>query len=184
MVKFKVKKGKKFFKGPRWNFLGLNRKRFYASVRFSDNCLYNITENVGQINKIIGHSYRLLPYYDKISGKIKPGHHKDSVRFGWRCVEDKIEILAYLYVNSARMHQSLLKVRPGSWVYLKISETSHNYEFKAITDGGDSSIAVFNKGEKKGFLKLFIYRLYPYFGGKVSAPHSMDIHIKYLKTFV
>lgn len=186
MANFKVKKGKKFFWGSRWNFIGRNKKEFTLMVSFWDNCKYKLTENYDQINKLTGQSFNLFPWYDKIENKFKPGHHKNSVRFGWRCLDgEKIEILAYVYIDGVRNHKLMCSVETGSWVHLNFKETDNFYTFNAIDENGDSSMAKFKKNDtKKGFIGLFINRLYPYFGGSISAPHNMNMTLKYLKKFI
>ena len=181
MVKFKVKKGKKFFRGPRWNFFSKNKRGFSVKVCFRENCLYNLTENYNQINKLTGQSFKLFPWYDKIEGKIRPGHHKDSVRIGWRCVDgDNIELLAYVYIDGARSHKTLLSVKPETWTHIKFSESQSYYTFIVMSEDGEGSTRKFKKTTtKKGILGLFIHRLYPYFGGSVAAPHQMRIDLKY-----
>lgn len=183
MSKFKVKKGRKFFYGPRNWFPERNRDGFVAKVLFHHNCVYRLTDNYDQINKLTGQSFRLFPFYDKKSKSIKPGHHKDSVRFGWRCLDGgKIQLLAYVYINGERKYKELLSVGTGEWVHLKFSETDKFYSFRAMDENGETSVAKFKKeGSKKGFIGLFINRLYPYFGGKKAAPHNMQIELIHIK---
>lgn len=186
MANFKVKKGKKFFWGSRWNFIEKNKKEFNIKVLFWDDCKYRLTENYDQINKLTGHSFNIFPWYDRVEKKFKPGHHKNSVRFGWRCIDGyNIEVLAYVYIDGVRKHKILSSIETGCWAHLNFRETDGYYIFTMVDDSGNSSVAKFNKNEtKKGFLGLFINRLYPYFGGKISAPHSMNITISYLKKFI
>lgn len=183
MVKFKVKKGKKFFRGPRWNFFGRNKRKFGAKVCFRENCTYRLTENYDQINKLIGQSFKILPWYDKFDNKMRPGHHKNSFRVGWRCVDgETIELLAYVYIDGARRHKTLLSVKPETWTHIEFSESEKKYTFIAMSEDGEGSIVDFDKTTtKKEILGLFIHRLYPYFGGRVSAPHDMRIDIKHEK---
>jgi len=186
MRNFKVKKGRKFFRGPKWNLFGKRESEFNIKAYFWRDCAYKLTENYDQINKLAGQSFKLFPWYDKFDKTIRPGHHKESVRFGWRCTDGHtIEIMAYAYINGSRRFKSLGFVEPESWFHLNFKETSSYYAFKLIDDDGNTSLAKFKKeGVKKGFLGLFINRLYPYFGGKIAAPHSMTISLKYLKKFV
>ena len=186
MAKFKIKKYKKFFRGPKWNFIGRNKREFNTKTYFYGDCIYRLSENRDQINKLTGWSYKFFPFYDKESKSWRAGHQKDSVRFGWRCIDgEEIEIVAYVYVDGVRKSKSLFSVNQEEWVHLKFKETDSYYNFKVIKENGESSMAKFKKnGTRKGFLGLFIYRLYPYFGGRMPAPHSMTIELKYFKKFI
>jgi len=186
MAKFKVKKGKKSFRGPRWNFIGKNREEFNVKALFHQDCGYRLSENYDQINKLTGWSYNFFPFYDKETKSWKPGHHKNSVRIGWRCVNgDDIELLAYVYIDGVRKSKNLLEMGLDEWVHLNFKETESYYTFKVIKENGESSVARFKKNStKKGFLGLFIYRLYPYFGGKIASPHNMTIDLRYFKKFI
>jgi len=186
MVNFKVKKNKFFFIGPRWNFFGIDKKEFNIKACFLDNCIYRLSENYDQINKLFGHSYRLFPFYDKINKLWRPGHHKNSVRFGWRCVNGlEIEILAYIYINGIRTDKKIMSIGTMEWVHLNFKETTDHYTFKVISENGSvGSFEIKKGGVRKGFLGLFINRLYPYFGGKIPSPHDMTIKLKYLKKFI
>jgi hypothetical protein len=186
MSNFKVKIGKKFFWGPRWNFFKKKSQEFNVKAYFHADCIYRLTENYDQINKLAGESFRIFPWYDKFEGKIKPGHHKDSVRFGWRCTDgETIEIISYAYIGGARRQKLMGTVNVDEWVHLNFKETDSYYNFKVIAENGESFISKFKKeGTKKGFLGLFINRLYPYFGGKIAAPHNMHITLKYLKKLI
>lgn len=186
MVKFKVKINKNFFHGPRWNFIGINKQEFNLKVYFWENCNYVLTNNIGQVNKLYGHSFNLFPWFDKKDKKWKSGHHKNSIRFGWRSIDsDKIELIAYVYVNGERAENVITTIRTEEWTHLNFQETAEFYIFRVIRQNGDSGLYKFRKSiTKKGFLNLFIFRLYPYFGGEISAPHNMTISLKYLKKFI
>lgn len=181
MANFKVKKGKNFFCGPRLDFIRINKKEFNVKVLFWNDCKYKLIENFDQINKLTGQSFNLLPWYDKIERKFKPGHQKNSVRFGWRCLDGyKIEILAYVYIDGVVEHKSVYSVNACSFVYLNFKETNDYYNFTVINKNNNSSTVKFKKNDtKNGFLGLFINRLYPYFGGKIAAPHNMHITVNY-----
>ncbi len=185
MANFKVKKGKKFFWGPRLNFFTKNHREFHVRAFFMDDCKYQLNENYDQINKLTGQSYNLMPFYDRDTKSWKPGHHKNSVRFGWRCLDgERIEILAYVYIDKVRKDRVLLSIGTGEWVHLSFIETEEYYTFNALSEEGEGRIVKFKKNNtKKGFLGLFINRLYPYFGGQMAAPHDMRLELLYFKKF-
>lgn len=183
MAKFKVKKNKYFFFGPRWNFFGRNKKEFNVKAFFCEDCVYKLAKNHDQINKLTGWSYHLIPFYNERAKAWRPGHQLNSVRFGWRSVDgEEIEIIAYAYIDGVRKEKLMLSISTGEWIHLNFKEEENDYVFKAIAENGEISIVRFRKTSiKKGFLGLFIHRLYPYFGGKIAAPHKMTIILKYFK---
>lgn len=148
-------------------------------VYFWENCIYTLVENNEQINKLFGFSFNFLPFYDKKDNLWKSGHHKNSIRFGWRYMNNDIDIFAYAYINGIRYEKFMISTKTSKWIYLSIEEQNNKYVLKSICPNGNSSIVSFEFDElKTGFLGLFIYKLFPYFGGKVSAPHNMTISLK------
>jgi len=145
----------------------------FDSVRvcFSKNCTYKLTENFDQINKLYGFSEGF--------------HHWNSARIGWRCVNGvDIELLAYCYLNGKRTSKQLLICKADEWVFCSIQNKNSKYVFRVIVNENQVITASVDKDKKfsiYSLFKLFIYRLYPYFGGKISAPHDMDIQLIKLK---
>ena len=93
--------------------------------------------------------------------------------------------MAYVYIDGIRKEKLMLSIPTGDWVHLNFKETDSFYTFKAVAESGETSFAKFKKNStKKGFLGLFIHRLFPYFGGKIPSPHRMTIELKYLNKFV
>ncbi len=137
-----------------------------VKVYFQSNCIYKLTENYDQINKLYGFSEGF--------------HHWNSARIGWRCVDGKkIELLAYAYIDGVRITKSMAKVSPESWILCNIQNQSSKYVFKVVTINQNVTISL-DKGKKSflySFFKLFMYRLYPYFGGKISAPNNMNLYL-------
>jgi hypothetical protein len=136
-------------------------------VYFSKNCLYKLEENYDQVNKLFGFSEGF--------------HHWNSARIGWRCVDgENIELLAYCYVNKKRIIKPMLTCKPETWVFFNIQNKGSKYVLKALVPNNNSITVSVDKDKKAaiyGIFKLFIYRLYPYFGGKIAAPHDMDLKI-------
>lgn len=101
-------------------------------------------------------------------------HHENSARFGWRWFNEQLEIHAYCYVDSVRVHELVGTVDIGDENRYEITATSDAYEF-------------FINGEMKATIARtqtceegLNYMLYPYFGGTVSAPHDVRIKIQML----
>lgn len=174
-----------FYSSPWWLLLipavvtaiiaGLHERtsKFYFKAKFDDTCLYSLDRNFDQINKLYGFS---LGY-----------HHHNSARIGWRCVDGKtIELMAYCYVNSKRVSKTIMNVNPREWAVCSIQNKSDKYVFRVMSNNSSGKICIINKERsplKYGILKLFIYKLYPYFGGSIPAPHKMRIDIADIKRF-
>lgn len=144
---------------------------FSKRVYFSSSCLYRLNENYDQINKLFGFS--------------EGYHHWNSARIGWRCTDGaNIELLAYCYVDGVRISKTLLTCKPDTWVFCNIQNQDSKYIFKAFNSKDKLRTAVVEKNSKWSFyslFKLFIYNLYPYFGGKIPAPRDMGIYMISLK---
>lgn len=136
-------------------------------VYFFKNCTNIPKENSDQINKLYGFSEGF--------------HHWNSARIGWRCIDnDNIELLAYCYVDGQRIIKPMIKCKPESWVFCNIQNKNSKYVLKALSPKNQSITISIDKPKKisiYSLFKLFMYRLYPYFGGKVPAPQNMDLYI-------
>ena len=146
-------------------------------VRFTESCKYTLpSEDQLDINKLFGVGY----FSWKAFYKMKPFHHINSVRFGWRynpANEDSIEILAYWYDDGVRMSHSMGFVKIGV-----------EYTYGIFTDGGDGNhyLNVFTRDGQDYFQVMYFmvsldesldigYSLGLYFGGNRKAPHTMEI---------
>jgi len=142
-----------------------------ARVFFYPNCKYILSENYDQVNKLFGFAEGF--------------HHWNSARVGWRCTDgENIELLAYAYIDGVRIIKPMIKCKTESWVFCSIQNKGSKYVFKTLTLNNQSitvSIDKSNKLSVYSFFKLFIYRLYPYFGGKIAAPHKMELNLTKLK---
>lgn len=200
---YKVQKGKHYFKGYKWQLtilqysltlLGIVTASVFGnwwyalgtlvvflifvsiisvklqseSIRayFSPMCAYQISENYDQVNKLFGFSEGF--------------HHWNSARIGWRCTDGRlIELVAYCYIDGVRVIKPMIKCRTEAWVFCNIQNKSGKYVFKALSPNQSITVSV-DKSKKLSiysFFKLFMYKLYPYFGGKIAAPQDMSIYI-------
>jgi len=152
----------------------LQSKTISDSIRvyFFQNCTYKLTENYDQVNKLYGFSEGF--------------HHWNSARIGWRCTDgENIELLAYCYINGERVIKPMITCKPDSWIFCNIQNKTNKYVFKALSPNNQSITVSVDKDKSFSYyslFKLFIYRLFPYFGGKISAPHDMNIYMIRLKT--
>jgi len=124
----------------------------------TESCLYDLkSENQLDINKLFG----LSDSYN---------HSDDSARFGWRSLNNNIEILTYVRRNNNFYYESMGTVEPNEIAYYSIEVQDTQYRFQ------------FNKKiiniERTSQYSGVRYRLYPYFGGNEVAPHDIIIKLK------
>ena len=137
--------------------------RLEFRVRFDDSAEYATADpaNQADINKLRGFS------------DCSSHHQTDSARFGWRWTTDRVELLAYTYVNGERQSALLGHVQPEEWHHLELRATAAGYEF--ILD--DVTTAMPRGCSSAGLVK---YHLWPYFGGDEVAPHTITLQLEEL----
>lgn len=161
---YTIKQGSHFASGLNFG-IHPNGKTVSKTVKFFPNCAYDLgNTNQADINKLYGFSIGLFQ-----------SNQYNSARFGWRWSIDKqkIELLAYVYVNGVRFneleHKLLItEVNLGEEIITKISVLNSLYEFNI----GNDFLFVDRAGSGAG------YNQYPYFGGNEVAPHEMQIELK------
>lgn len=155
-----------------WNLMNKDCRLDSRRVMFSKQCTYKLSENYDQVNKLFGFSEGF--------------HHWNSARFGWRCVDgETIEILAYCYVNGERIIKPMMKCKADSWIFCNLQNKKDKYVFRTLDIKNNGFVVYINKSTKRSFytlFKVFIYKLFPYFGGKIPAPQDMKIFMVKLKT--
>lgn len=154
---------------------------YQGKARFSNSCAYDIGADQTDMNKLIGIGLFDKPFKEMFDNMSAP-HHIDSARIGWYYNEGKIHLHTYCYVNGVKPHHNIAELmkyictveleQEFTWS-LKINYDTKQYLFNI----NDSEVAIpFTHNKQKGYL------LYPYFGGNISAPHTMDIYLNYNKT--
>lgn len=127
---------------------------------FHRNCLYEPTITPDQISKLYGMSY----------GQ----HHDCSARIGWRSDGKRIEILSYVYVaHDERRHETMGWMDVEQWQEFTIRRCGEVAELQ-MGNGPVFSYSLQHPVPAG-------YRLYPYFGGAIPAPHDMTIEIEILE---
>lgn len=128
--------------------------RIEGKAFFDSSCEYKLTDNVGQINKLIGLS----------SGTY---HHQNSIRIGWEYMEGEgfYKLFAYYYIDSKREEKYLTKVFTDEVFVFTVEISDENFYVKV--NDVDFSIPHLIKEPKDS------YMLYPYFGGKEPFPNSI-----------
>ena len=133
---------------------------FNWTVIFDSSAIYTTQDSANQydINKLIGWSD---------CGK---DHTDYSIRFGWRWLNDSLEIHWFKHVNGNFSFAKICSInlcKPYEY-YLLIE----NNEYQLCVDGNCVNIG---RTCSKNYRK---YKLYPYFGGQETAPHDIKIKIK------
>ena len=136
-------------------------------VLFDESCIYDLGDDIDQfdINKLFGIGFL--------------NHKRNSARFGWRSTRNgMIEIFAYLYKRGERISRKMIAIKPNERVEMQInfSKKLGNIEFIVLKKNGERAKQIF-QFDHIGFSSLFIYKLFPYFGGNETAPHDMRIDI-------
>lgn len=160
MKKYTFKKGK-FYRTCLSFWPYFKRSSVILEAKFDESCLYHFeAPDTLDINKLYGLSQGI--------------HHKNSARFGWRCVDNKsIEIVTYCYVDGVRLPEVILgSVAPNETCRLTLKVTPTKYYFKMESFSGTNIVNV-----DKIHTTTFGYTLYPYFGGNNPAPHKMSLYI-------
>ena len=105
-------------------------------------------------------------------------HHWNSARVGWRCVDNEnIELFAYCYVNKKRIYKRLISLKTGKKVTCNIYIDKYEYVFNVLTEDGVGKICHMPRTSFK-LSNLFMYRLYPYFGGSIPSPKYMKLELE------
>ncbi len=128
---------------------------------FDSSAIYQsaIPENQWDINKLFGFSDCNTP------------HHENSARFGWRWLDNTLEIFAYCYVNGERISEKIGNATLLESQYYEIYLNADAYVFRfqdqlvSIPRAPTCDAGVY-------------YMLHPYFGGDEFAPHTIRIQIK------
>lgn len=122
---------------------------------FTNSCEYVLTENIGQINKLIG-------LCDGMTGV-----HKNSIRIGWEY--DKVfKLYSYYYIDGIRGHD-----------YITSVETNEVFSFD-VRINKDSYYLSINENVvviPHNISKVSAWQLYPYFGGDAKNPNDNDMVI-------
>ncbi|MEQ9006908.1 MAG: hypothetical protein RLP12_03425, partial [Ekhidna sp.] len=144
-----------------WKMQSLQSKTLSFSAIFDHTAIYEAgtTENQHDIHKLMGFS------------DCNSTHHDNSARFGWRWLEGKLEIHAYVYVGGERITEYIgdVELNQPSDYQLQITDDHYVFYLQGYDPVRIKREAPCNKG--------LYYMLYPYFGGDEVAPHDILIQI-------
>ena len=97
-------------------------------------------------------------------------HTKNSIRFGWRWLNDSLEILWYKREDGEFSFGNITTVDLNTSYHYTITFTKDSYILSV--DGIEVIV------NRKCFGDHKRYYLYPYFGGDETAPHDITVRIK------
>jgi hypothetical protein len=130
------------------------------TVKFDSTAIYTsmLPRNQHAINKLFGIS------------DCGSHHHTNSVRIGWRWLNERLELHAYYYNGSERKDELIDVIEIDSPVKCSIDLSEDAY----IVTVGNKTYRGIRSCKKRNFIK---YYLFPYFGGEEAAPHDIRIKI-------
>lgn len=127
---------------------------------FDSSCIYTTSDpsNQDDINKLYGFSDCNTP------------HLENSARIGWRWSNDSLRIFAYVHNNGNIIFKEITTAEIGETILCRITCLEGQYSFTA--NGKNATLPRNCSGQHNR------YKLYPYFGGNETAPHTIEIKIK------
>jgi len=143
----------------RAQFLQSSTLKFNAI--FNESAIYNSKDPINQhdTNKLMGFA------------DCNVHHHVNSARFGWRWLNDQLEILAYCYFKNERQIKLVGVVELNQAYEYNITLHDNTYEFNL-----EGFSTVIMPRESKCKVGAY-YMLFPYFGGDEVAPQDIEIKI-------
>ena len=180
-----IKQGNKFysfFSRPKLFFF---RDTLYFTFRLTESCLYEFrlpdgsldTTTHHAINKVVGFS-RGMNGPASLLGYRHGIHKINSARIGWRrtvengTLKDSFDLFLYCYLRTKRWPHYIGKVEPGETLsgYIVFTRHTLGYNFYNKPWKYERSVrSSFGMG----------VALYPYFGGRKPAPHTMEIDLDF-----
>ena len=129
---------------------------------FDSSCIYTTMNPSNQydINKLYGFS------------DCETHHLENSARIGWRWNNDSLHIFAFVHNSGRIISKEITTVKINDDVRCNITCAENNYSFTA-----NGKTVIIPRNCPGNYNR---YKLYPYFGGDETAPHTITIKIKEL----
>ena len=133
---------------------------FGWNIEFDSSAIYKCVDSLNQydINKLIGWS------------DCGTDHLENSIRFGWRWLNDSLEILWFRHLNGNFEFEKITSVETNEVIYLDLELKDDKYIL-----GVNGVVVEVDRPCTQDFKR---YYLYPYFGGDERAPHNIKIKLK------
>ena len=140
----------------------LQNQRLSFDARFNSTAKYNLGDPALQSSK-----NKLMGFCDCNSLP-----HENSARFTWQWFNDRLEIYAYCYVNGDRNEEFIGVVDIDEYNHYELELTSDSYIFRL----NNLPAVIMKRGSTCNTGAYF--KLWPYFGGQIPAPHDVAIDIR------
>jgi hypothetical protein len=130
-------------------------------VIFDESAIYTSNDPINQydINKLYGLS------------DCGNNHTETSIRFGWRWLNDSLEILWFKHTDNVFSFAKIKSIEFDDIVDFSI-QFDNNYYYMSV---GSDTVTIARPCNRSSNRKYF---LWPYFGGQETAPHDIKILIK------
>jgi len=157
-VEYSIAKGSHYC--DKSSYTTIKSGQLIFKVKFDSSSIYQTSQESNQtdINKLFGFSDN------------NAAHHEYSARFGWRWSNNSLHLFAYVYNKSVMIFKEIGTVQIGEENTCALKVAGDKYKFtlndKSITIPRESTTAL-----AEG------YKLWPYFGGNETAPHTISIWI-------
>ena len=154
---YKIKKGK---------HRSVYRYKRHAKQEFELQCIFDESAKYTSLDPV--NQYDI----NKLWGLSDCGKHhmENSIRFGWRWLNDSLEIHWFKHEEGVFTHDKIANVELNETNFLSLSITEDTYAL-CVNGITKSTTRTCSKNYKR-------YKLYPYFGGDEVAPHDITIKIK------
>lgn len=174
MIKtYKIKAGHHYC-SMNWRFFPhFGVEKISKDIIFHESCYYNSHIHGTHINKLFGLSFG--------------HHHENSIRVGWRPNRNeigKISIFAYTYSNGFVDQSYVTYVKVGLRFNIVMGLNYKMDEFSLKISNNTSITPKQTWAKQYDFSKCKMkcgYMLFPYFGGKPTAPYDMSIDMADIK---
>lgn len=136
------------------------KNEFLFKVIFDSSAIYQTIDpqNQADINKLYGFS------------DCNAQHLVNSARIGWRWYQNELQLLAFVHRNGVMQPGLFIKsIAIGSVINCRITCLPDTYQFEV------NGVEV--EAPRACSERAAAYRLYPYFGGDETAPHSVKVMI-------
>lgn len=110
--------------------------------------------------------------WNKLTGLGDLDNQKNSIRVGWRCINNTFQVCAYVH-NKVRYQVT-------DDMILKTVKANQPFRVRIVYNNNSAEIQVDNKIFKVEDISRpnVIFKQYPWFGGQETAPHDMTLYTR------